>query len=116
MRICVFLSKQNEWFLSVKMTSLDICNHPPIDSVAISLSGNDVLDNQMKIVNTLYDVNVPPSKIAQILGNLKEDDCGTFLPKIIFYFNEKSRILLDFANRILPNCLDAEKTIKKLDL
>ncbi len=39
---------------------------------------------------------------------------GTFIPKFVFNFNEKSRNLVDVANGILPTCSDAEKTIKIL--
>jgi hypothetical protein len=81
MKIGVFLSKQNEWFLSVKMVCLDHYNHPQIDLKAISLSRNDILDTQIKLGNTLYDVNVSLFKIAQILGNLKDNDRGTFFLK-----------------------------------
>jgi hypothetical protein len=63
------------------MTCLDNCNHPSIVSKAISLSRNDLSDTEMKLVNTLYDVNVPSSKIAQILGNSKDETVAPFFLK-----------------------------------
>jgi len=46
-----------------------------------------------------------------VLSTLNDDDKGTFIPKFVFNFNEKSRNLVDVANGILPTCSDAEKTI-----
>jgi hypothetical protein len=45
------------------------------------------------------------------LTTQRDDDVGTFLPKTLFNINEKCRSLIDVANRILPTCSDAEKTL-----
>jgi hypothetical protein len=52
---------------------------------------------ELKLLNVLYDVNVPPSKISTILDTIRDDDRGTFLPKTLFNINEKCRNLIDLA-------------------
>jgi hypothetical protein len=71
---------------------------------------------KLKLLNVLYDMNVPPSKLCTILDTVRDDDKGTFLPKTLFNINEKCRNPLDLANGILPACSDAEKTLKYLHL
>jgi hypothetical protein len=71
---------------------------------------------ELKLLNVLYDVNVPPSKISTILDTVRDDDRGTFLPKTSFNIDEKCRNLIDLANGILTACSDAEKTLKYLHL
>jgi hypothetical protein len=65
-------------------------------------------------VNVLYDANVPPSTISEIISTLHEDDKGTFLPKTIFNITEKSKSLLNMANRILQSMTKAEEVIQIL--
>jgi hypothetical protein len=71
---------------------------------------------ELKLLNVLYDMNVPPSKISTILDTIRDDDRGRFLPKTLFNINKKCRNLIDSANGILPTCSDAEKTLKYLHL
>jgi hypothetical protein len=71
---------------------------------------------ELKLLNVLYDVNVPPSKISSIFDTVRDDDRGTFLPKTSFNINEKFRNLIDLANEILPTCSDTEKTLRYLQL
>jgi hypothetical protein len=71
---------------------------------------------ELKLLNVLYDVNIPPSKISTILDTVRYDGRGTFLPKALFNINKKCRNLIDLANGILPTCSDAEKTLKYLHL
>ena len=72
--------------------------------------------DEKKLTSILYDVNVPPSAIAQILTTLRNDDVGTFLPKTVFNINDKCRSLIDVANGILPTSSDAEKTLSMLHM
>ncbi len=65
---------------------------------------------ELKLLNILYDVNVPPSKIPTILDTVRDDDKASFLPETLFNINEKCRNLIDLVNGILPTCMDAEKT------
>jgi hypothetical protein len=44
---------------------------------------------KLKLLNVLYDVNVPSSKTSTILDTVRDDDRGTFLPKTLFNINEK---------------------------
>jgi hypothetical protein len=64
---------------------------------------------EIKLLNVLYDVNLPPSKISTILDTVRDYDKETFLPKTLFNINEKCRNLVDLVNGILPTCSDAEK-------
>jgi hypothetical protein len=72
--------------------------------------------DEINLTSILYDVNVPPSTIAQILTTLRNDDVGTFLPKTVFNINKKCKSLIDVAHGILPTSLDAEKTLSMLQL
>ena len=115
MRLLVYLSNQNEWYLQTN-SCLQHKFHPKLDDSAMTLSQKDMSEQQQCLVNVLYDHNVPPSTISKVLSSLSDDDKGTFNPRFLFNFNEKSRNLIDVANGILPTCSDAEKTLKKLEL
>jgi hypothetical protein len=71
---------------------------------------------ELKLLNVLYDMTIPPSKISNILDTIRDDNRGTFLPKTLFNVNEKCRNLIDVVNGILTTCSDAEKTMKYLYL
>ncbi len=96
MRIWVYLNNNNHWYLSTN-NCLDHKHHPKLDNQAISLSYKDMSKQELKLLNVLYDVNVPPSKISTILDTIRDDDRGTFLPKTLFNINEKCRNLIDLA-------------------
>ena len=83
---------------------------------AAALSEKDMSNEEKNLTSILYDVNVPPSTIAQILTTLRHDDVGTFLPKTVFNINDKCRNLIDVANGILPTSSDAEKTLSMLQM
>ncbi len=67
-------------------------------------------------MNILYDHNVPPSVIADVIKERNGSDSGTFLPKTIFNINEKCRNLIDVAKGIQPSWTDAEKIIRLLEM
>ncbi len=111
MRFHVYLNSSNHWYLHSFGSCLDHKHHPKLDVVANTLSEKDLSDVELKLTNLLYDINVLPSTIAKVLTTLRDDDVGTFLPKTLFNMNEKCQSLIDVANRILPTCSDAEKTL-----
>ncbi len=115
MRIRIYLNNHNHWYISSN-SSLDHKHHPKLDNQAISLSQSDISKQELRLLNVLYDVNVPPSKISTVLDTVRDDHRGTFLPKTLFNLNEKCRNLIDIANGIQPTCSDAEKTLKYLHL
>jgi hypothetical protein len=115
MRIRIYLNNHNHWYISSN-SCLDHNHHPKLDDQAISLSQSDMSKQELRLLNVLYDVNIPPSKISTILDTIRDDNRGTFLPKTLFNVNEKCRNLIDVANGILPTCSDAEKTLKYLHL
>ena len=115
MRIRIYLNNHNHWYISSN-SCLDHKHHPKLDNQAISLSQSDISKQELRLLNVLYDVNVPPSKISTILDTVRDDNRGTFLPKTLFNLNDKCRNLIDVANGILPTCSDAEKTLKYLHL
>jgi hypothetical protein len=115
MRLFVFLSCDNEWYLQTN-SCLQHKHHPKLEEEATALSQRDMSEQQQSLVNVLFDHKIPPTTISKVLSELNDDDKGTFLPKTLFNFTEKSRNLIDVANGILPTCSDAEKTIKKLIL
>jgi hypothetical protein len=115
MRIRIYLNNHNHWYISSN-SCLDHKHHPKLDDQSISLSQSDMSKQELRLLNVLYDVNVPPSKISTILDTVRDDDRGTFLPKTLFNINEKCRNLIDVENGILPTCSDAEKTLKYLNL
>ncbi len=49
---------------------------------------------ELRLLNVLYDVNIPPSKISTILNTIRDDNRGTFLPKTLFNVNENAGIWL----------------------
>jgi len=115
MRIVLILSSNMQWYIH-SSSSLEHCNHPPLEEEATLLSQKDLSDKDEQLINNLCDANVPPSKISKIMNAVREDDKGTLLPKTIFHINEKCWRLIDLANGILPTCTDAEKTLKLLEL
>ncbi len=92
MRIWVYLNNNNHWYLSTN-SCLDHKHHPKLDNQAISLSHKDMSKQELKLLNFIYDINIPPSKISTILDTIRDDD-RTFLPKTLFNLNENSGILL----------------------
>ncbi len=109
MKIVVFLNHDNHWYLS-KKSLLCHQYHPPLDSKATLRSEKDLslTDKNWSVyyfhlcdffiyelcksilylfslrllqVNILYDHNVPPSVISDVLKGKNGSDCGTFLPK-----------------------------------
>jgi hypothetical protein len=111
MRIRIYLNNHNHWYISSN-GCLDHKPHPKLDNQAISLSQSDISKQELILLNVLYDVNVPPSKISTLLDTVRDDNRGTFIPKTLFNLNKKCRSLIDVANGILPICSDAEKTLK----
>ena len=105
----------NGTFIVVVLWSIRIIA-PPLEEEATLLSQNDLSHKDEQLITILCDANVPPSKIFKVMNAVREDDKGTLLPKTIFNINEKCRRLIDLANRILPTCTDAEKTLKLLEL
>jgi hypothetical protein len=106
---CRYLNSNNRWYLSTN-TCLDHKHHPKLNDQAITLSQKDMPKQEIKLLNVLHDINVPPSKISTILDMVRDDDNGTFLSKTLFNINERSRNLIDLANGILPTCSDAENS------
>ncbi len=80
MRIRIYLNNHNHWFISSK-SCLDHKHHPKLDNQAISLSQSDISKQELRLLNVLYDVNVPPSKISTILETVRDDVRGTFFTK-----------------------------------
>ncbi len=105
MRIRIYLNNNNHWYISSN-SCLDHKHHPKLDNQAISLSQSDISKQELRLLNVLYDMNVPPSKISTILDTVRDDNRGTFLQKTLFNLNEKCRNLIDVANGILPTCSD----------
>lgn len=112
----VYLNASNHWFLLSRGSCLYHKHHPKLDVSAAPLSEKDMYLDEKNLTSILYDVNVPPSTIAQILTTLRNDDVGTFLPKTVFNINKKCKSLIDVANGILPTSSDAEKTLSMLQL
>ncbi len=67
-------------------------------------------------MNILYDHNVPPSVIADVIKERNGSDSGTFLPKTIFNINEKCCNLINIAQGIQPSWNDAEQIIRLLEM
>ena len=88
MRLILFLTNNNQWYLHT-ISCLSHRHHPHLGEHAILLSQKDLSDKEQKLINVLMDQNVAPSKISKIVSTLRDDDMGTFLPKTIFYINEK---------------------------
>ncbi len=115
MRIRIYLNYHNYWYISPN-SCLDHKHHPKLVDQAISLSQSDMSKQELRLLNVLYNVDIPPSKISTILDTIRDDNSGTFLPKTLFNVNEKCRNLIDVANGILPTCSDTEKTLMYLHL
>ncbi len=144
MKIVVFLDHDNHWYLS-KKSLLCHQYHPPLDSKATLCSEKDLslkdknwlayyfhlcdffihelcksilylFSLRLLQVNILYDHNIPPSVISDVLKEKNGSECGTFLPKTLFNINEKCRNLIDVAQGIKPSWTDAKKIIRLLEV
>jgi len=60
----------------------------------------------------LYDLNVAPTVISDILKDFNGDDVETFLPKTLFNRSKKNQELLNMDKGILSTDSDGEKIIK----
>ncbi len=67
-------------------------------------------------MNLLYDHNVPPSVIADVIEERNGSDSGTFLPKTIFNINEKCHNLINIAQGIKLSRTNADKIIRLLEM
>ncbi len=65
MRIRIYLNNHNHWNISSN-SCLDHTHHPKLDNQAISLSRSDISKQELRLLNVLYGVNIPPSKISTI--------------------------------------------------
>ena len=63
-------------------------------------------------ISKLYDLNVAPTVIRDILKDFNGDDVGTYLPRTLFNRNEKTLDTLNIANGIFAADTEAEKIIK----
>jgi hypothetical protein len=103
------------YYLSSK-SSLHHEYHTYIPPEAISRSTADLDDQEQDFMNTLVNLHASHKLITQVFENLKGASFGTFLPKSIYYMNQKSEQILDLAQGISSDMSDAQKTLKKLDL
>ncbi len=60
MRIRIYLTNHNHWYISSN-SCLDHKHHPKLDDQAISLSQSDMSKQELRLLNVLRGVNVPPS-------------------------------------------------------
>ena len=90
----VYLSASNHWFIFCRGSCLYHKYHPKLDVSVAPLSEKDMSHDEKNLTSILYDVNVPPSTIAQILTILCNDNIGTFLPKTVFNINKKCKSLI----------------------
>jgi hypothetical protein len=104
----------NILFYLSKNSSLNHCHHPCLKSKAILSGQSNMETGNIDILNLLFSVNVTPTKISQIMEQLKKPESGTFMPKRVYGMNKKTKELHDFAHGLLPDCNHAEKTLSKL--
>ncbi len=67
-------------------------------------------------MNLLYDHNIPPSVIADVIKERNGSDSGLFLSKTIFNINEKCHNLINIVQGIKLSWTDAEKIIRLLEM
>ena len=138
MKLRIYLSHNDEWFLH-KNSCLDHCNHLPISAEAMAKRATEMTSQDLAMVRNLYlymymyvicttcanyitrcviqisklyDLNVAPTVIRDILKDVNGDDVGTFLPQTLFNRNEKLQELLNMDKGILSSDSDGEKIIK----
>jgi len=114
MQIIFFVGIDKNIYLSTK-SNLNHKHHPRMNSNAILRGQRDLDNNDIDLITLLNDVNVSPSQIVNIMEQLKGHNGGTFLPKRVYDLSQKVEDLQDFANGLLPECNDAQKTIIKLE-
>ena len=90
MRIRIYLNNHNHWYISSN-SCLDHKHHPKLDDQAISLSQSDISKQELRLLNVLYDVNIPPSKISTILDIVREMTTGAL------FYQRYSSILMKNA-------------------
>jgi hypothetical protein len=88
---------------------------PRINANAILCGQRDLDTNDINLITLLDEVNVSPTQIVNIMEQLKGRNGGSFLPKRVYDLSQKVEDLQDFANGLLPECNDAQKTIIKLE-
>lgn len=141
MHLIIYLSQNDEWFLH-KNSCLDHCNHLPISAEAMAKRATEMTSQDIAMVRNLYlymymyvicttcanyitrcviqisklyDLNVAPTVIRDILKDFNGDDVGTFLPQTLFNRNEKLQELLNMDKGILSSDTEGEKIIKYLE-
>ena len=66
MRLCIFQSRQNEWFLQTNST-LRHKYHPKLEEEAMTLSQRDMSEKQQSLVNVLFGHKIPPTTISKVV-------------------------------------------------
>jgi hypothetical protein len=114
MQIKIFCGANNLFYLS-KNSSLNHCHHPCLKSKAILCGQSDMESGNIDILTLIFSVNVIPTRISQIMEQLKGPESGRFMTKRVYDMNKKTEELHDFAYGLLPDSNDAEKTLSKLE-
>jgi hypothetical protein len=114
MQLIIFLGQDGRFYLSTK-SSLNHCHHSPLKADAILRGQNDIEQGDLDLLSLLFSVNATGIQISQIMQSLKGPESGTYLPKRIYNMNQKMEQLQDLALGLIPGCLDAVKTISKLE-
>ena len=114
MQIIFFVGIDKNIYLSTR-SNLKHEHHPRINANAILRGQRDLDTNDIDLITLLNEVNVSPTQIVNIMEQLKGQNGGTILPKRVYDLSQKVEDLQDFANGLLPECNDAQKTIIKLE-
>ncbi len=83
---------------------------------AISRNIADLDEQEADFLNMPMNLHLSHKLITHVFENLKGRSFGTFLPKSMYYMNQKSEQLLHLAQYFSSDMSDAPKTLKKLDL
>jgi hypothetical protein len=73
-----------------KSSYLNHCHHPCLKSEAILHGQRNMESGDNDILTLLFNVNVTPTQIAQIMEQLKRPDTGMIMPKHVYDMNKKT--------------------------
>ncbi len=80
------------------------------------LGQKDMDKSDIDLLTLLFNVNVHPIQISQIMERSKVPQAGTFTPKPLYNMNQRTEDLQNFALGLISDSYDAEKTIARLEL
>ncbi len=111
MQIKMFFDVDNHFYIH-KNSCLEHCHHPHLKSEAILCGQQEMESGEIDLLMFLFNVNVSPIQISQMMELWKGPQAGAFTPKQMYSMKKKTEELQDFTVGLLSKSNDAVKTIQ----